>query len=125
MTDEPAEAPPEPIAGRPPKCALYREAYWMICTRCGLQFAADTDTAPACRKMTFTRMRERMLDELAEAERSLNRVLELKGGGMPANPAPARARLSELDAIYRLVEREKAKHDAENAEKKAAGDQGQ
>ncbi len=96
--------PPPDIEGRPKNCALTQELSWLICTRCGLQVPASA-AAPSCRPMTFRRMRNRMLDELASAEVSLRLVTELKAEGMPADPGPARARLSELDAIFRLIER--------------------
>jgi|SRR5579871_2799667 len=92
------------LEGRPKGCAAYQELAWLICARCGLQVPADK-AMPPCKPMTFARMRARLLTELADAERSLNVVAGLKSEGAAADPGPARARLSELDAAFRLIER--------------------
>jgi hypothetical protein len=76
----------------------------MICERCGLQWALE-DIAPSCDPMTFGRMRDRLLTLITRAEVSLSVITDLKREGTPADPAPVRRELAELNALLRLFER--------------------
>jgi len=70
--------------------------------------------------MTFARMRDRLLLDIAAAEQSLAIVASLEAKGTPADPVPARACLVEREALLRLFDKatgDKAIRDLLNGKK--------
>ncbi len=101
--EPPTEASPLPAA-LPAGCKATAVGELMLCQRCGLQWDL-ADPPPPCEPMTFKRMRRRLVDEISAADSSLEIVTNLKRSGMPADPAPARRRLADLEALLRLFDR--------------------
>jgi hypothetical protein len=96
--------PPSSRAARPKGCVAHLDDDLMVCARCGLDWPSG-DIGPACDPITFDRLRRRMVSEVTGAEASLTNVYLLRREGKPADTAPARRRLAELDALSRLIDR--------------------
>ena len=91
-----------PTPGRQKDCKAVDVDGLSTCYRCGLQWEITASVVPACNPMTFRRMHERLLREISATETSLAIITAMKAENFPADPAWARAKLAELEAILRV-----------------------
>lgn len=74
------------------------------CAACGYRWPEGERQPAPCSPIGFEAMKARLWSECTRAEASLGMVESLAATGMPADPAPARRRLAELERCLRLVE---------------------
>jgi len=115
-------------AARPESCLADLTKAYPDCEKCGLAWDALDPNPPACRPMTFGRIRARLGAEIDRAMSSHDRLVGMRAEGIKqANPMPELSRAIELRAILRFIDRvstNEAILDILNPRRKAARDDG-